>query len=225
MVRVPLGRLESFLHEWRWDPAAEVVEDAISLFDPWGISPQELLLRLTFALQSAVGAELEGRDGFQGLSQADPGETRRLQKGFTAEDRLNIALGLTGAFYTQDALHHFSDNPDDDRSCRFCGQPDSVRHRVWYCPHFRERCGRAPSFPDVDVAIPWHQLSPYVDGPCDRAAYCSSSKLLQPSRICLLVCFVRNLWALTWISSLMAPASTRRRSAGFVGGDHCCGPR
>ena len=96
MVRVPLGRLESFLHEWRWDPAAEVVEDAISLFDPWGISPQELLLRLTFALQSAVGAELEGRDGFQGLSQADPGETRRLQKG--------ISLRRTGSTLPLDLL-------------------------------------------------------------------------------------------------------------------------
>ncbi|CAE7525471.1 Pol [Symbiodinium sp. CCMP2592] len=136
---------------WRWDIQAEMIEDSISCFDPWAVSPQELLFRLTFAWQRAIGVELEKRDGFQGLSQADPGETRRLQKNFAAEDRLNLALGLSGAFYTQDALHHFSDNPDDDRSCRFCGQADGVKHRVWYCPHFRERCGPA-SFPDVDVA-------------------------------------------------------------------------
>ena len=72
------------------------MEDVISHFDPWQVSPQELVFRLAYAWQTAVGRELEDREGFQGLSQADPGETRRLQRNFEPEDRLNLAWASVG---------------------------------------------------------------------------------------------------------------------------------
>ena len=123
---------------WSWSPSTQRFIDSISAFDPWQVSQQELDLRLTFAWQRRVGFRLSGRRGFQGLQDADPHLTRTLLKGWNPADRKAIILALTGAFYTQDALHHFSSDPSESPLCRHCGCRDSIAHRVWDCPGFED---------------------------------------------------------------------------------------
>ena len=122
-----------------WLPAQQSLEDSISVFDPWAVSPQELQLRLTFAWQRRVCSDLEDRPGFAGLSQVDPQLTRSLKKGWEPTDRLHALHSHSGVFYTQDALRHFGDGEPETSACKYCGARDSVRHRVWHCPAFADQ--------------------------------------------------------------------------------------
>ena len=141
--RWPPGPAQAFLERchavgMEWCAAEGCLRDAISTFDPWRVSPQELRHRLMFAWQTRVGRELEARDGFQGMSQVDALHTAALQKGWQAVDRLNLRLVQAGAFFTQDALHHFSQDPSDTAQCKFCQCRDSLAHGLWACPAFAE---------------------------------------------------------------------------------------
>ncbi|CAE7237272.1 UVR8 [Symbiodinium sp. CCMP2592] len=121
-----------------WDVEQGLLQDGISTFDPWKVAPQELGLRLAFAWQVRVGQELEARPGFQGLSRADPGLTASFRKLASEQQSLVLILAQSGAFFTQDALHHFSTDPLDTATCKYCDFRDSVYHRLWECPGFAE---------------------------------------------------------------------------------------
>ena len=157
----PPGPAQVFLERchalgWAWCSEGHCLRDAISAFNPWLISPQELLHRLVYAWQVRVGSELDSRSGFSGMSRVDAALTNRLLKGWSECDRLNVRLAQSGAFFTQDALHHFSQDPADSLHCRFCGQPDSVQHRLWSCGAFadcRDQC-RAFELPDPATDLP-----------------------------------------------------------------------
>ncbi|CAE7783021.1 unnamed protein product [Symbiodinium sp. CCMP2592] len=121
-----------------WDVERGLLQDGISTFDPWKVAPQELGLRLAFAWQVRVGQELEARPGFQGLSRADPGLKASFRKLASEQQSLVLILAQSGAFFTQDALHHFSTDPLDTATCKYCDCRDSVHHRLWECPGFAE---------------------------------------------------------------------------------------
>ncbi|CAE7393753.1 Pol [Symbiodinium sp. CCMP2592] len=157
----PPGPAQAFLERchalgWAWCPDGHCLRDAISTFDPWQVSPQELMHRLVYAWQFRVGSELESRSGFSGMSRVDAALTNRLLKGWKDEDRLNVMLAQAGAFFTQDALHHFSQDPADSLHCRFCRQPDSVQHRLWYCSAFEDCRAQCSAFelPDPATDLP-----------------------------------------------------------------------
>ena len=144
-VRVsgPATALVAAVHSLGWsiDPNTGVLEDAISCFDLWNISPQELEFRLSTAWQSRVGVRVSGRPGFEGLERVDPGLTRRLQNGWDPQSRAALRIALSGGFYTQDALHHFGSDAEELPVCKWCGERDSQQHRLWHCPatkHIRD---------------------------------------------------------------------------------------
>ena len=59
-------------------------------------------------------------------------------------------LSLNGTFCTNDALHHIGEGESPD--CKFCGGPDSIEHRVLYCPYFAS-CRRPPVPADENLSI------------------------------------------------------------------------
>ena len=141
--RWPPGPAQAFLERchavgFAWCVGENCLCDAISAFDPWQVSPQELRHRLVYAWQSRVGTELEVRAGFSGMSQVDAAHTAQLIKHWAPVDRLNLRLVQSGAFFTQDALCHFSQDPSDSAKCRFCPDRDSLEHRLWRCPAFAD---------------------------------------------------------------------------------------
>ena len=119
---------------WSWDPSEHCFRDGWSSFDLWGCSPQELLLRATWAWQALVASTISVRPGFEALSQSDFPFTRRSICHLPPPDQALLRVALNGTFFTQDALQHFDDQVTG--ACRFCGCPDSIAHRVEHCPYF-----------------------------------------------------------------------------------------
>ena len=60
-----------------------------------------------------------------------------------------MRCALNGTQYTADALHHA--NQVESSACCFCGQPDSLRHRHWECPHFDDLRQQLPQLQHVDI--------------------------------------------------------------------------
>ncbi|CAE7816157.1 Pol [Symbiodinium sp. CCMP2592] len=139
-----------------WDVECGCLRDSISSFDLWQTSPQEVGLRLMYAWQTRVGQELEARPGFQGLSRVDPGLTSSFKTGKAEHERLELLLVQSGAFFTQDALHHFSADPADSAACKYCGSRDSLHHRLWECSGFSECRDERKGWmlPDPATAMP-----------------------------------------------------------------------
>ena len=119
-----------------WRPALNRFEDALGLFDLWKASCAEVQLRLCWAWQQQIQERLCRRPTFAGLERTDPGMTRRIFSTFTPHDQAFLRISLNGTFFTNDALCHCGEN--DSKDCRFCGQVDSVQHRIFFCQHFQE---------------------------------------------------------------------------------------
>ena len=117
-----------------WQLPSQAFCDTFGHLDPWTCSPQELDFRLCWAWQLCVAATLQHRKGFQGLVSVDPALSRRVVASLSPEDKAFIRVARNSAFYTQDALHHFEEG--ETPHCHHCGSLDSVRHRVYDCPHF-----------------------------------------------------------------------------------------
>ena len=144
----PAGLFLQRLHAvgWVWDPSRHLICDAVSSFDLWQCSPQELQFRLCDAWRTAVARQCCRRPGFQGLDTADVDLTRRSLDKLAASDKASLRIALNGTFFTQDALKHFDMHLTG--RCRFCGEQDSLPHRVYDCGFFRE--GReATGFADL----------------------------------------------------------------------------
>ena len=119
---------------WSWDPALQQFRDSWSAFDMWECSPQELLCRAAWSWQVAVASTLASRPGFAGLPYSDFHFTRQSIRHLPPPDQALMRVALNGTFFTQDALQHFDEQVTC--ACRFCGQPDSLVHRVEQCPFF-----------------------------------------------------------------------------------------
>ena len=134
----PVGLFLQRIHAvgWAWDPSRHLICDAVSSFDLWHCSPQELQFRLCDAWRAAVARQCCHRPGFQGLDTADVDLTRRSLDKLAASDKASLRIALNGTFFTQDALKHFDMHLTGN--CRFCGEPDSLPHRVYDCGFFRE---------------------------------------------------------------------------------------
>ena len=118
-----------------WCQLTGSFEDAFGHFDLWHISCAEIQLRLCFAWQQQIQERLRHRATFAGLHLVDPGMTRRIFNTFSSPDQAFLRISLNGTFFTNDALSHCG--VDESKDCLFCGQPDSVQHRVCLCPHFQ----------------------------------------------------------------------------------------
>ena len=126
-----------------WLPEEAAFRDSWGLFNPWGCSLQELLFRAVGTWQVAVGARLQHRKGFSGLDRVDARTTRMLIADYPAESRALLRIVCNGTFYTDDDLHHISETDTPD--CPFCGDRDSIDHRLRSCSFFSQERRACPS--------------------------------------------------------------------------------
>ena len=129
-----------------WHPGSCTFRDAFGTFDLWRVSSAEIQVRLCYAWQIQVQQRLCHRPTFRGLDNVDPALTRRLFRAFPPQEQAFLRLSLNGTFFTNDALCHCGE--DESRDCRYCGQPDSLEHRVLLCPHFAS-CRTEAGVPDA----------------------------------------------------------------------------
>ena len=119
-----------------WSASQQCLEDAISVFDLWEVSPQELRFRLVLAWQSRVAHSVASRPGFEGLDLVDAQRTRKLKEAWSPVDKLHALNAHAGTFFTHNPLRYFGSGVPESAGCKFCGAPDGVRHRLWHCDHF-----------------------------------------------------------------------------------------
>ena len=117
---------------WTWDLARQCFVDSFGPICLWHASPQELDFRLAFGWQMYVAGQVQTRKGFGSLQDVDFAHTMQLLRVRPAEDQALLHVALGGAFFTADKLCKFEEGGLP--MCRFCGQADSIEHRVWQCP-------------------------------------------------------------------------------------------
>ena len=122
-----------------WDVSAQTFVDALGPLPVWRLSAPELQMRLAGSWQMVVQDRLSHRPSFGGLEDADPHITRMLLKSFPQQERNLLVLSLNRTFFTHDSLQHVGS--DCDPACPFCGERDSLAHRITECSHF-EDCWR-----------------------------------------------------------------------------------
>ena len=118
-----------------WSPDEQQFIDEFGLLDLWGCCSQELDFRLCWAWQGFASNRVQNRRGFSGLTNVDPALSRRVLGPLSCADRATIRVARNVSFFTQDALHHIQEG--ETPQCLFCGDRDSIRHRVYHCPHFQ----------------------------------------------------------------------------------------
>ena len=91
----------------------------------------ELLQRVEWQWQLFVDSQLAHRSTFAGLAQVDVTAVRRTLSCLSPDRQALYRLSLTGGFYTADSQSHWTEH---DNQCKWCGAPDSLRHRLWLCP-------------------------------------------------------------------------------------------
>ena len=98
----PVGLFLQRIHAvgWVWDPSRHLICDAVSSFDLWQCSPQELQFRISDAWRAAVARQCCQRPGFQGLETADVDLTRRSLDKLAASDKASLRIALNGTLST-----------------------------------------------------------------------------------------------------------------------------
>ena len=108
------------------------------VFDQFGVfnflagNFAEMVIRLRWSWQFFVDAALSHRPQFRGLWNADCFAVRRVLASLSSDKQALYRLTLTGGFFTADAQSHWT---EEAPTCKWCGSPDSIRHRVWECVH------------------------------------------------------------------------------------------
>ena len=135
-----------------WDPSCTAFRDCFGIWSPCTSCFSEVKARLVCAWQVAIAAPLQHRAGFAGFASVDPASTRRAAKQYTGEARAFLRVAWNGTFFTQAELFHLGQG--ETNACHFCGQPDSIKHRLLTCPYFnQERHPRHPSSRTVSFCI------------------------------------------------------------------------
>ena len=129
-----------------WDVPAQTFVDALGPLPAWRLSAPELQMRLARSWKQVVQDRLSHRHSFMGLDIADPHLTRLLLKSFPLQERNLLVLSLNGTFFTNDSLQHVGS--DCDPACPFCGEDDSLAHRILHCSHFAD-CRRQCQLSDA----------------------------------------------------------------------------
>ena len=119
-----------------WVPDSVAFVDSLGPFDIWALSWPEVMQRLVFSWQDWVQQRCTSRHTFEGLEEADPHLTHSALKRLPPQAQAFTRVSLNGTFYTNNALRHAGQA--DHSTCDFCGQEDSIRHRLMACPHFRQ---------------------------------------------------------------------------------------
>ena len=126
--------------------------DQFGAFCPHTCNSAAVELRLTWAWHQVVAQRVAHRGDFRGLWQVDVATTRRALLALPVDDQALIRLSLAGGLFTESYKSKWTDQTD---ACRWCGQPDHLRHRYWECPqHHDLRIALAPDVSDLLDFLP-----------------------------------------------------------------------
>lgn len=114
---------------------AGLLIDRFGSFCPQHCNVAELELRLLWAWIPVVAQKVAHRPEFSGLWQVDLALTRRTLAALSADDQALYRLGLAGGLFTESYKSKWTDQTD---ACKWCGQPDHLRHRYWECPQHQD---------------------------------------------------------------------------------------
>eukprot|EP00438_Fugacium_kawagutii_P019810 Skav227905 [mRNA] locus=scaffold146:48742:58424:- [translate_table: standard] len=110
--------------------------------DHWGCSvdllhapTQDLQMRLIDGFQCKQFQQLSSRLGFEGCENAHAGMTHRALANLDDEAAGAMRTLLIGGFVTGDQLGRAHRTDESQWTCKFCNEPDSLRHRHWECSH------------------------------------------------------------------------------------------
>eukprot|EP00438_Fugacium_kawagutii_P024861 Skav221762 [mRNA] locus=scaffold490:30437:35376:+ [translate_table: standard] len=142
-----------------------LVRDPFGAFDLLRGNYLEVLLRLSWCWQAWVATQVDHREDFTGLANVNVCDTRRVLLKQHRADQPLLRHGLCGGFLTGDSAAHWDDSAG---SCKWCGQPDSLKHRYWLCPgtsDLRTKCAPTMStcweqFPSVLTLRGWNLNPP-----------------------------------------------------------------
>ena len=145
------------------------VQDGIGQFDVLGCPYVELVFRAQLSWTTIVAQAVSHRSDFGGFSEVDLGTTRWLTSTFALPDQGLLWRTLNGSVLCNDKAYHWSDS--GSTLCMFCGQEDSLPHRLWYCSATRSLRGQLPAaFRDAYPLLPpavsshgWVPKSPYLE--------------------------------------------------------------
>ena len=127
---VLLTRLQTI--GWQWDGGGWLLDQEMLPIHLLNAPVQELGSRMQRAWQKEVGCRLAKRKTFKGMSKCCIRTSRQGWDRLTPLQKSLMRVVYNGSFYTQDkhAKTGFAETP----ACRWCGEEDSVLHRVWQCP-------------------------------------------------------------------------------------------
>ena len=108
------------------------VTDSFGAFDFLHGNYGEWIQRVEWHWQFFVASQVAHRDSFLGLAFVDCPAVRQTLARLPAPSQALLRLSLTGGFYTANAQSHWTER---DNACKWCGLPDSPRHRLWQCVH------------------------------------------------------------------------------------------
>ena len=107
-------------------------QDRIGLFHPGHVNFAELCHRLQWQWNLCVATSVQHRKDFHGLVMVDATATRQVLDQLAIDEQSMLRLSLAGGLFTQDAHAHWNEG---DGTCKWCGQPDSLKHRYYACPN------------------------------------------------------------------------------------------
>ena len=126
--------------------------DSVGPFLPWEIGHGELCVRIQWAWNRYVAAQVSHRVDFQGLDFVDTATTRQALLALPPDQQALYRLGLSGGLFTNNAHSHWNGETD---ACKWCHQPDSLEHRYFECPQFLDlRLRHAPDATRLRTLLP-----------------------------------------------------------------------
>lgn len=139
MTPGPCSSLTKVLHRlgWQWiGPGIALDHDNQKI--AIRVCPiQELFARVCQAWQIVNFGEVESiRKTMTNLRNACVVSTMKEFETWNSDEQGVLRCALNGTLYTNDALVHTGKS--EDATCKICGAPDSIRHRHWECPFFKD---------------------------------------------------------------------------------------
>ena len=156
------------LHRLGWQVVDEHrVSDAFGSFDLRELPLQELSFRVQWAWTEVVAQQVSHRDSLRGFNKVDRLLTRQGLMDFGNYEQGVLRRHLNGSTLTNQTACYWSES--GSAACLFCGEPDSVYHRLWQCSASETLRSELPDlvvrhveqFPQVLSVHGWTLASPF----------------------------------------------------------------
>ena len=143
----PIGVLTSRLSQigWAWSHVTQFRDHTGECIDIMHCPIQELRYRVKRSWHHMVGQLVMERKGYGGIQTVDAWTSVMPAPDLSPEENGLLRTLQAGTFMTHDHLQPAG--LVDSKSCKFCGQDDSMEHRHWRCPETQSLRDMVP--PDV----------------------------------------------------------------------------